>query len=111
MLPWDMSPDPVRCFPRDSFIRKEWDVDGVLSNGDDFFGGSSETTLAALEGSLGTASMVTRWREAHPDEAGTENDCVKATMRHVREAMGLAAGEDVTIKVSGATALLMFKKT
>lgn len=110
-MPWDgsISP-PVECFPRDLFVRKEWDVDGILSNGDDFFGGSRETTLHALEASLGTASMVTRWREAHPDKPGTEEDCVRATMKSVREAMGLAPDGDATIRVSGATALLMFKK-
>lgn len=32
-------------------------------------------------------------------------------MRLVKEAMYLKPDEDVTIKVSGATALLMFKKT
>lgn len=108
-LPWS-TPPTVGCFSPDSFVRREWDVGGVLSNGHDFFGGSHEDTLSSLESSLGTASMVTRYREANPETVGTDNDCVRATMRRVMKAMGIAAGEDGAIRYGGATALLMFKK-
>lgn len=108
-LPWSISP-PVERFPPDQFVRREWDVDGVLSDGKVFFGGTSEEKLSSLESSLKTASMVTRWGTANPEKVGTDDDCVRLTMRRVREAMGLEVGEDGIIRTGGATALLMFKK-
>lgn len=82
----------------------------MLSDGHDFFGGSTEEAVSRLESGLGTASMVTRWREANAEKAGTDDDCVRMTMERVRKAMGLATGEDGLIRTGGATALLMFKK-
>ncbi|KAF8217691.1 S-adenosyl-L-methionine-dependent methyltransferase, partial [Mycena galopus ATCC 62051] len=91
-LPWTPSspsaPSASDSFNQSSFLRQEWDVDGVLSDGKEFFGGTSESTLASLTAGLGTASMVTRWREAHPELVGTERDCVAEMARALREVMG-----------------------
>lgn len=108
-MPWSLTP-PLPAFRKDEMVRREWDVDGVLSDGHDFFGGSTETSLDELERGLGTSSMVTRWREAHADQAGTEDDCVRRMMRDVRQAMGVEAGQDAKIRASGATALIMLRK-
>ncbi len=108
-LPWDAQ---VAGFDESSFLRREWDVDGILSNGQDFFGGTDERTLASLEKALGTASMVTRWNEAHPELAHTEQNCVAVAMKQVREAMGLEPGEQETAKLrtGSASVLLLIKR-
>lgn len=103
------------AFPESDFVRHEWDRDGVLSNGQDFFladgapngDESGATTLDDLEDRLGTASMVTRWREAHPDLAGTERDCVKEMGAEIRRAMG---DENPKFKTGSAVVLLLFKR-
>jgi hypothetical protein len=92
----------------------EWDRDGVLSDGKEFFGGESKRiTLADLAKSLDTASMVTRWREEHPELVGTDKDCVRETMDEVRRSLGESGeigNEDVSIKVGSGTVLLLFKR-
>lgn len=105
-LPWTLSPT-IPEFPSTSFVRHEWDRDGDLSSGPDgdFLDGSQEETLSSLEAGLGTASMVTRWREANPSLAGKSDDCVTVTMGALREALG---GD--SFRYGSATALLMFKK-
>jgi hypothetical protein len=112
-LPWDCKP-PVDAFDEPSFFRHEWDVGGKLSNGEDFFGGTSETNLAQLGQALGTASMVTRWREANEKkpEIHRERDCVEVTIEELAKAMGVEPGKEgvAVIKTGGATVLLMLKK-
>lgn len=111
-MPWSANP-PVAAFPQPLSVRREWNRDGKLEPGqDDFYGGSSTTTLADLGRSLGTSSMVTRWREDHPGLVGTDGDCVVQTMQAVSGAMG-AGAEDfgaLTIKVGHATTLLLFTR-
>ncbi|KAH8895858.1 S-adenosyl-L-methionine-dependent methyltransferase [Thozetella sp. PMI_491] len=108
-LPWHCG---VSEFDKASFLRREWDVDGVLSDGDDFFGASHEQTLAELGNALGTASMVTRWRAANPDLAGTDQDCIKETFVHLRNALGTKDGDDdqVKLRTGAASVVLMIKK-
>lgn len=104
-LPWDVT-NPVTAFPMSSFVRREWDRDGILSNGNTFFGQHQETSLDELERGLSTSSMVTRWRNANPPLAGTEKDCVRVTMQELRKAL---YGQETFIEGSG-TVLLLFKK-
>ncbi|MCJ1431822.1 hypothetical protein MMC27_001177 [Xylographa pallens] len=103
-LPWSSRP-PIASFPASLFVRKTWDRDGVLSDGQDFFGGSEEISVDDLERQLGTASMVTRWRAAHPELVGTEKDCVKECGGRIREVVG-----EGKFRVGGGTALLLFRK-
>ena len=105
-LPWDVKP-AITAFAQDEFIRHEWDRDGVLTDGKDFFGGRKETSLEELEKGMATASMVTRWRVANPELVGTENDVIQRLMRDLREALG---GRESFAQGSG-TALLLFKKS
>jgi len=102
-LPWDIS-KPVAAFSKHSFVRHDYDREGVLSNGVDFFGGNNEVNLDEIEKAFGTASMVTRWREAHPNFEG--DDPVVETMKDLRKALG---GKNTFMAGSG-TAILLFKK-
>lgn len=105
-LPWTI-PTPVTAFPERSFIKHEYDREGVLTNGVSFFGGDKETSLESLEKGLGTASMVSRWREANPELVGSDRDIVKQFIRELREALG--PGQERIVQGSG-TAILLFKK-
>ncbi|MCJ1288873.1 hypothetical protein MMC34_000404 [Xylographa carneopallida] len=104
-LPW-MSHPPVSAFPPSLFVRKTWDRDGVLSDGEEFFGSGEAVTTDELERQLGTASMVTRWRAAHPELTGTERDCVRECMDRIRGVVG-----EERFRVGGGTALLLFRKS
>lgn len=106
-LPWTIL-KPVTAFPKSSFVKHEYDREGVLSDGVSFFGGASESTLDEIEKQFSTASMVTRWREAHPNLAGTDKDVVKVFVDELREA--LPADHQKVVSGSG-TAILLFKKT
>ena len=107
LLPWTVSP-PVAAFNPQFFTRKEWNRDGRLEGDGVFLMSRGESTsLESLERALGTASMVTRWRKDHPELVGTDRDCVTVTISKIREALG---GPEECMQ-SGATALLMFKKS
>lgn len=110
-LPWTITP-PVPGFSSNHFLRHEWNRNGVLAPGEsDFFGGSDESSLGVLEKALGTTSMVSRWRKAHPELANTSNDCVSVTMRNVASAMDLAEDDRTgKLRTSSATVLLLFTK-
>jgi hypothetical protein len=113
-LPWEVQPT-VQAFAQaqSQFVRHEWDRDGKLSNGHEFFLGSDEATLEELGKSLGTASMVTRWREAHPELAGTDQDCVQLTMDALAKVLSEDGSVDLKsmkIRTGSATVLLLFKK-
>ena len=103
-LPWAADPAQT-AFPEDKFRRFDWDRGGVLSDGKDFFGGSREVPMGFYEQVLGTVSAVTRWREAHPELAGTERDCVAEVLRQTRQVLG-----ERGLRGGGATTLLMFKR-
>jgi hypothetical protein len=103
-LPWAADPAQT-AFPRDRFQRFDWDRDGVLSDGKDFFGGTWEFPLKAYEQSLGTVSSVTRWREAHPELVGTDRDCVAEVVGQMRQVLG-----EGQMRGGCATVLLMFKR-
>jgi trans-aconitate 3-methyltransferase len=102
-MPWSVAPSTA--FPQQGFCKAEWDRDGVLT-GADFFGGEpEETTLEQLELGLATASMVTRWRDAHPDLVGTDEDCVKRLIADLRPLLGGRG-----LKCCGSTAILLFTR-
>jgi hypothetical protein len=103
-LPWTADPTQT-AFPKEKFKRFDWDRDHVLSDGKDFFGGSRDFPMVAYEQALGTVSAVTRWREAHPELAGTEQDCVTEVVGQMRQLLG-----ERGLRGGGATALLTFKR-
>jgi hypothetical protein len=102
-LPWMADPTQT-AFPKDKYQRFDWDRGG-LSSGREFFGGSMEYSLEVVKQVLGTVSAVTRWREAHPEQAGTEQDCVSVMIKQMGQLLG-----ETPLRVGGATALLMFKR-
>ena len=106
LLPWNVNP-PVKDFPRSDYVKHDYDREGVLSNGLDFFGGGSFTTLDEEIKGLSTASMVTRWRAANPELVRTNKDVVKVLLQALREVLG---GQDWILRGSG-TAILLFKKS
>lgn len=105
-LPWAVTP-AVPEFPQELFVRREWDRDGVLSNGKTFFGGGRATTVKRAMEMLSTASMVTRWREAHPELVGTKQDVVEQLGERVQAALG--PGE-TTVTIGAGIVVLLFKK-
>ena len=106
-LPWDLSP-PVPGFSNqgDSFSRIEKNVDGQLGSEEEFFLGERQVTLKELSGIAGTASSVIRWRELHPELAGTKDDIIIKAMHEIREVLG----RDDLVVATGLV-LLIFKKT
>ncbi|ROW10693.1 hypothetical protein VPNG_05050 [Cytospora leucostoma] len=111
-LPWSLE-RPVAEFSEADSLRREWNRDGGLEVGAvDFAGSGRDESLEELGIGLDTASMVTRWREAHPELAGTDRDCVALTLRRVAEAMGMGGKSpaDVRLKLGSATALLLFRR-
>ena len=43
-LSWNVAP-PVVGFPKSEYVKREWDHEGVLSNGETFVGGGEEITF------------------------------------------------------------------
>ncbi|TGO89911.1 hypothetical protein BPOR_0087g00030 [Botrytis porri] len=108
-LPWNIPhPIPSSILPPSQFLKLDYDRDGILSNleSDDFFFSGREVTLEQVEKSLETASMVTRWREAHPDAVGTEKDVLKIHMEELRKAMG---GNE-SVRTGSSTTIILVKK-
>ncbi len=103
-LPWTIDP-PIEGFSQAGFTRHDWDEEGKISDGEHFFLGDYTISLAQLQASIGTASMVTRWREAHPDLVGTEEDVLVKAMKEFREIIG---GEELTVGLD--CHLLMLKR-
>ncbi|KAF4982482.1 hypothetical protein FZEAL_1907 [Fusarium zealandicum] len=70
--------------------------------------GRAVRTLAPL----GTASPVTRWREAHPETADTEQDVVRVARRKIEQALYKTAVKKGVEMVCGEMSgvLLMLKK-
>ncbi|KAH8792615.1 S-adenosyl-L-methionine-dependent methyltransferase [Hyaloscypha finlandica] len=89
------------------YVKYDYDREGVLSNGVDFFGGGSFTTLDKESKDLSTASIVTRWRATNPELVGTDKDAVKVFIGELKEVLG---GQDWILRGMG-TAILLFKKS
>lgn len=88
------------------FTRLEWDRYGKLSDPVHFFLGDEVVTIERMQKILGTSSMVTRWREAHPQLAETEQDVVVNLAREMKEVLG---AEELVIGQS--CVLLLFERT
>ena len=84
-MPWE-GEVPDRGFPEAEFVRKEWNVGGEVEVGERFFVGHEVVSLEDFAKLCATWSMVTRWREAHPEMVETEDDVVSLTLRELREA-------------------------
>lgn len=108
MLPWQVQP-PVEGFPKSAFERREWD----MFDKPFLAGGDRPLSLDIIESTVSTMSPVTRWREAHPDLVGTEEDTVKRMRRKMEEILqrhGVKPGEERVRMMMDGT-LLLFKKS
>lgn len=111
ILPWDKT-ETSSLFDINKFKKLEWDVGGQLTDDVDFFGGSEETTLAEIREGMSTASMVTRWRDAHPELVGTAGDCVNVLIQKLKAVMGVSGGreEESILKTGTGTAILIVNR-
>jgi len=110
-LPWTLA-TPVPEFDEATFLREEWNTGGTFETDDQFFASQQSVDLDTLEKVLGTASPVTRWREAHPDAVGTERDVVRMTRREIERLLheaGVEKGKEI-VKGGVAGVLLVVKK-
>jgi trans-aconitate 3-methyltransferase len=110
-LPWTLA-TPVPGFDEATFLRKEWGMGGKSEPGDQFYAVQQPADLDTLEKVLGTASPVTRWREAHPNLVGTERDVVRMVRREIESLLheaGVEKGKEI-LKGGVAGVLLMVKK-
>ena len=108
-LPWQMDP-PVSAFPQENFIRKEWDYEDNFGESDDFLGGSKMVSIKQMEALMSTTSQTVRWREAHPELVGTDEDIIVKSMRVLREAAGMAPDENGSLPIGPSTTLLLLQR-
>ncbi|PGH02942.1 hypothetical protein GX51_04398 [Blastomyces parvus] len=110
-LPWTLpgtaAGGSVSEFDEGSFFRRVWE------GGDDvLMSRALSVDLDTVEKMVGTGSPVTRWREAHPDAAGTERDVVRVFRREVERLLheaGVERGQEV-VEGSQTGVLLIVKK-
>jgi hypothetical protein len=108
-LPWTIAP-PVSEFDQESYYRKEWGTED--GTGEFIETGGMEMNLEQIEKVLGTVSQMQRWRDAHPEQAGTEEDLVKRLSRIIASLLneaGVEEGKEV-VKMGMRGVLMMVKK-
>ncbi|KIW73096.1 hypothetical protein PV04_01240 [Phialophora macrospora] len=109
-LPWtlatDAGADMDALFDKASFRRVDWDP------ATPFFVGEPEVDLDTFEKMLGTGSAETRWRQAHPDDVGTERDVVRMMRREIERLLHEAGVEKGKERLKGTAhgAILFVKK-
>jgi trans-aconitate 3-methyltransferase len=103
--PWEVDP-PVPEFERGGYFRKQWAL------GEPFVVGEDEVDLDTFEQMMATGSAVTRWRQAHPELVGTEEDVLRLLRREIERILHAAGVEEGKEKIKGTAqgVLLMFKK-
>jgi ubiquinone/menaquinone biosynthesis C-methylase UbiE len=110
-LPWTVA-TPIPEFNKELFLRKEWNTGAVFNPDEWFFENQRPISLDAWEMVLGTSSPVTRWREAHPEAVGTEEDVVRKSRREFERLLREAGVEKGKEMVEGSVkgVLLVVKK-
>lgn len=106
-LPWTMNPAAPE-FDESSFVRKEWDP------ANPFHTDRLDVDLDGFEKMFSTGSAVTRWRQAHPDDVGTDRDILKMVRREVESLLHEAGVEPGKERLKGAgrgVVLIVKKKT
>ncbi|PYH92364.1 S-adenosyl-L-methionine-dependent methyltransferase [Aspergillus ellipticus CBS 707.79] len=105
VLPWQLE-TPVPEFDQKTFVHRNWDV------GEGFDNELPEVDLDRYETIMDTASMVTRWREAHPEKVGTEEDYVRRCRRTIERLLNEAGVEKGQEKIKGVMqgAMLILKR-
>lgn len=117
-MPWD-NPTTANLFDRSTFVRRELDRrDPSATTTEDTAKAVAADPLAVsiwqrVENFLNTMDAVTRWREAHPSLAGTDEDCVKMVISETQAAVaeGSAKIDFRNLLLGLKTALLIVKRT
>ena len=116
-MPWD-DPSTAPLFDRASFVRRELSRKDLSPTPT----AATAATIAAdplapeiwarVGNLLNTLDAVTRWREAHPDLAGTERDCVRLLVEETKEAVreGKAKIDFGRLLLGVKTVLLLVKR-
>ena len=107
-MPWTLAP-PIADFDESALFRKEWGADSQV---DFFVGGALDVDLDTLEKIVATGSPIQRWREAYPDDVGTERDVVRMLRRKIEQLLqeaGVEKGKEV-VKGCPSGVLLILKK-
>ncbi|KAJ5301440.1 hypothetical protein PENANT_c009G05575 [Penicillium antarcticum] len=114
-LPWECG-GSGEGFEKESFVRREWGTEGGIDTrvaGNEFLlHGERIMGLDGFEVAMGTASPVTRWREANPGLVGTEGDVIRLMRRMIERCLREAgvSEEEMVVKGKGEGVLLMVKK-
>ncbi|KAK4059156.1 hypothetical protein Trihar35433_11153 [Trichoderma harzianum] len=93
-LPWTIA-QPVEAFDKETFVRKDWPA------GEKFVVGESEVDLDTFEKIIGSGSPPTRWRQAHPEAVGTENDVVRILRRKIERVLRESGVEEGKERMRG----------
>ncbi len=101
-------------FDETEFVRLQFNKDAYVGPGESFFTGRERTDLQKIKVVLGTASPITRWREANKEklEKGEIEDATDAMTRTAREILDEVPegkGRD-WIDFGSALVVLMVKK-
>lgn len=109
-LPWTIEP-PEPAFDEGLFSKKSF---GTQDTDEAFFDVKAEREfdLDTVERILSTSSPITRWRQAHPEAAGTEDDVVRKMRRKIEKYLHEAGIEKGKERLTGGMhgILLMVKK-
>lgn len=109
-MPWSISP-PCEAFPEAGYKYQIWNPDGAPDPVDgSYMNGLRPMTFEDAATWIGTISAATRWREAHPDIAHTEEDCIIAAFARIRSIMRAAGKTEDKITFVGPTGLVTVKK-
>lgn len=106
-LPWTLD-NKVPEFDEASYFRRTWEA------GDDFMKGDQSVNMKGLEMIMSTTSPVARWREAHPDLVGTEQDVTRVLRRKIEKLLheaGVEEGQEVLKGALGGVVMVVKKKT
>jgi hypothetical protein len=105
-MPWTFDQSSLD-FDRASYTRRVWNEEGRLGPDGSYMCGEKTQSIEDAQSSVATSSSVTRWREAYPELAHTEQDCVVSAFADIRKALGPASKVLTTV---GPTVLLILKR-
>lgn len=108
-LPWDQA-ETASLFDKNTLLEKRWFSTDSAAREMGLFSGIAQDQwpLKAVKAMLGTMSPVIRWREAHPDLAGTDQDCVDVVVRQLCEAIGAPNALEDGTTMSGGMGIVLF---
>lgn len=111
-LPWSIGRQ-VPEFSEASYRRLIWVPEGDALHEGEIAVPVETLTLDELEGIAETMSPIARWREAHPDLAGTDRDVVKVSRKKIEGVLqgGSGTGQDLAIRMVSPGVLLLFRRS